>query len=443
MAFEAQLLLDDGKYQQGRRAGVQGDAQGRVDARAAPVAGRADRPRTSSSTSSARGSSTRRSSGTRTTRPVRQLPVQPPRDARRALHRGHGPQDRRGGQPLHRRRPQGAREVPRVAERARRAPACPCCPKVGGSRRAAAAHDRADDPTTWTPTSSSSSSSPTTPPRSPCRDAFVPVFHRWIQRPGAPRPPADRRGRLRARARRPGHGARRPRGQHPPRPRRRPARPAVRPQAARRRRRRRSASGWPRCSAPRCRRAREAGERPGARRHPLPHRRDRLPHQRPPARAEHAGDVRRGAAATCRRSSPSCIRRRRRRSSTAHDAADGCSRCASSRPHVDADVTDLLASSGALPAALRASAFSIEPPRVRRQVAAPAPPACPRGDIFRHVRCEDRRSPSPRRAAPRTRRTRLPGTPGTSTSSSVCVSGSVLSPSLRTSDCTRATVASS
>ncbi|CAA9373308.1 MAG: Ferredoxin--sulfite reductase, partial [uncultured Phycisphaerae bacterium] len=102
----------------GRRTGLQGDAQGRLDARPAPVAGRAERP----------GHRRQRVPhplrrheavlGHVPPRAVRQLPVQPPRGPGRALHRRHCQEDGRGSQPLHRRRPQGPRQVAHVHERA-------------------------------------------------------------------------------------------------------------------------------------------------------------------------------------------------------------------------------------------------------------------------------------------------------------------------------------
>ena len=107
----------------------------RPPGRSCSSSGRTCRPtRTSSSTSSARGSSTRRSSGTRTTTASSpttcSTATRAPDDA---LHRGHGQEDRRGGQPLHRRRPQGAREVAGVDERRSAVP--PALPKVGEAGR--------------------------------------------------------------------------------------------------------------------------------------------------------------------------------------------------------------------------------------------------------------------------------------------------------------------
>ena len=237
-------------------------------------------------------------------------------------------------------------------------------------------------------------------------DAAIPVFHRWIQDQAPARPPADRRGRLRPRAQRPGHGARHPRGQHPPRPRGRQSAcstSASSPSPARRR----SASASPTCSAPPCMRADKLDRRPGPRQHPLPHQRDRLPHQRPPARPEHRGDVRRGEPrppGVPRRAVPGATSR----SSTSTTTPAGCSRCGSSPPPAVRHATFWPAWS------LRRRQRPLDEPagvggqleRQRRLLTARATSS---------ARCAGRsRSPSPRRAARRTPRSPAPGTPGKS-----------------------------
>ena len=239
-------------------------------------------------------------------------------------------------------------------------------------------------------------------------DAVVPVFHALDPRPVARRPPADRRRRLRPRPRRPRHGARRPRGQHPPRPRRRPARPALRPQAARRRRRRRSATASPPSFRAALQAAAEAGAETRARRHPLPHRRDRLPHQRPAARPERRGDVRGGQAPTCRRSLAELYRRATSRSSTATTPQRLFEvRIKSTAQRVGHATFWPAWSRGGCDSACsmsrRASSGNSERQRRLLPARRHLPPR-PQEDADR---------PSPRRAARRTRRTRLRETPGT------------------------------
>ena len=131
-AFEAQLLLDDGKYQEADEKAYEAmltAARTLVQLQWLDVP---NDPNDDRRTSSARGSSTRRSSGTRTTPASSPTTCSPAtRRPGHALHAGHGPQAGRGGEPLHRRRPQGPREVAGAAEagnRPRRAtvgtPAC-------------------------------------------------------------------------------------------------------------------------------------------------------------------------------------------------------------------------------------------------------------------------------------------------------------------------------